>query len=168
MYYINTNFFPTTISLKIFKISLNQPTGAISSVLSDIIQPESYEFELLIYGCSHSDAASITSQLQYVIENIIYEVSGIMVNEFLSLSPLSIQSFFLPFFSLILSRPFSSSFRVLSSVSRGGLTIFTFLLTILTIFPLYFSLVFFLSHSKFLSTAYTRFARNELQIFRNI
>lgn len=54
------------------------PTGAISSVLSDIIQPESYEFELLIYGCSHSDAASITSQLQYVIENIIYEVSGIM------------------------------------------------------------------------------------------
>ncbi|XP_065927032.1 uncharacterized protein [Magallana gigas] len=54
------------------------PTGAISSVLSDIIQPESYEFELLIYGCSHSDAASITSQLQYVTENIIYEVSGIM------------------------------------------------------------------------------------------
>lgn len=134
-------------------------------MLSDIIQPESYEFELLIYGCSHSDAASITSQLQYVIENIIYEVSGIMVNEFLSLSP----SFYLVLFSsLFLSRPFSSPFRVLSSVSRGGLTIFTFLLTILTIFPLYFSLVFFLSHSKFLSTAYTRFARNELQIFRNI
>lgn len=136
-------------------------------MLSDIIQPESYEFELLIYGCSHSDAASITSQLQYVIENIIYEVSGIMVNEFLSL-PLFLSSpFFFPF-SLILSRPFSSPFRVLSSVSRGGLTIFTCLLTILTIFPLYFSLVFFLSHSKFLSTAYTRFARNELQIFRNI
>lgn len=54
------------------------PTGTISSVLSDLTQPESYELELLIYGCSNSDAASITSQLQYVTENIIYEVSGIM------------------------------------------------------------------------------------------
>lgn len=96
------------------KISLNQPTGAISSVLSDIIQPESYEFELLIYGCSHSDAASITSQLQYVIENIIYEVSGIMVNEFLSL-PLFLSSpFFFPFslsFSLV---PFLPLFEFLA------------------------------------------------------
>lgn len=94
------------------KFSLNQPTGAISSVLSDIIQPESYEFELLIYGCSHSDAASITSQLQYVIENIIYEVSGIMVNEFLSLILFLSSPFFFPF---SLSHSLSSLFFPFSS-----------------------------------------------------
>lgn len=83
-------------------------------MLSDIIQPESYEFELLIYGCSHSDAASITSQLQYVIENIIYEVSGIMVNEFLSLSLFLSSPFFFPFslsFSLV---PFLPLFEFLA------------------------------------------------------
>lgn len=56
-----------------------------------------------------------------------------------SLSPLFLSSpFFFPF-----SRPFSSPFRVLSSVSRGGLTIFTFLLTILTISPYISPLSFF-------------------------
>ncbi|XP_022289474.2 uncharacterized protein LOC111101320 [Crassostrea virginica] len=54
------------------------PTGKVSSVLNDLTHSESYELELLINGCSNSEAKIVTSQLQYAVENIIYEVSGIM------------------------------------------------------------------------------------------
>ncbi|XP_048767205.1 uncharacterized protein LOC125674160 isoform X2 [Ostrea edulis] len=54
------------------------PTGKMSVILNDLTHSESYELERLINGCSNSEAKSISSQLEYAVENIIYEVSGIM------------------------------------------------------------------------------------------
>ncbi|XP_062611610.1 uncharacterized protein LOC134273433 [Saccostrea cucullata] len=66
----------TTLA-ELHRLYLN-PTGKVSDVLNDLTHPESYELELLISGCSTSEAKSISSQLEYAVENIIYEVTGIM------------------------------------------------------------------------------------------
>ena len=62
---------------------LLQPDGNIYPVLSDIIGPNCYDLAQLIHGAQgmgEKEESVLIQELQYILENLVYHITEIMVH----------------------------------------------------------------------------------------
>lgn len=66
--------------LNVINLSSFQPSGNIYPVLADVISPKAYDLTNLLRGrVDDREAQVMLQELQYIVENLVYHMTEIMV-----------------------------------------------------------------------------------------